>query len=208
MSHFRQAGLTLLEILVATALFSIVAGAGYAALERGLSLNTRLGGERTRWQALDSLMTLLERDLAGVVAIGDRGAVTLEQSSFFGSGGNVRSRSGDVLRFTRRVTPGLLRDGATSPLHRITWSWHDGVLERASWARPEQPPGAAGDSWPVLDGIDELHLRFLGGDGNWSTRWGEPGTTAMEPLPRAIEISIWTGGRGPFRRVLLVGAPR
>ncbi|MCB1746759.1 MAG: type II secretion system minor pseudopilin GspJ [Gammaproteobacteria bacterium] len=208
MSNTRQAGLTLLEILVATALFSIVAGAGYSALDQGLRVRARLDAERSRWQALDGLMNLLERDLSAVVAVARRDAQSGGEPLFRGDPGGEGARRTEFLRFTRRVHPGLRQEAPASPLQRVAWRWDDGVLERASWPRLDQPRGAAADAWPLLQGVDEVRLRFLAADGNWSRRWGEPGSVSVQALPRAVEFSLWFDGRGPYKRVFLVGAPR
>lgn len=31
---------------------------------------------------------------------------------------------------------------------------------------------------------------------------------SVQALPRAVEFSLWFDGRGPYKRVFLVGAPR
>lgn len=187
-SHAK--GFTLLEILVAMAVFAIMAGMAYAGLHT--VLETRNSTE-TRAESLaqwQRLVYTLNEDLTQAMPRGVRDELGSEQLAF--SGGN----DGKWLTLTRGVAD---------------WS---GQMQRSRMQRVEyrlEADGLYRQVWPVLDrtqqsqprrrkllSAEQIELRFYGSE--WVSVWPAGGSG----LPKAVEVSLQLPNLGNLRRVFTV----
>ena len=67
--HLLQRGFTLLELLVALAIFSLLSVLGYRAVAALTASESQLSAEAQRWQALDALFARLEGDFRQAVQV-------------------------------------------------------------------------------------------------------------------------------------------
>ncbi|MCS6987420.1 MAG: GspJ family type II secretion system protein [Sphingomonadaceae bacterium] len=183
----RQAGFTLVELLVAFALFAGLALA-VVLLSRS-ALSTFAAGERAlaSAQAVERARMLMAADLGQAAArlhLDPEGrllqAFTLTPSGFV---------------LVRRGVRGL-----DPPVQRIAWG-HDGqTWRRQAWpavdgALPDRPV-------VVLPGIREVRLRVDAGQG-FVEAWRPP---SPEALPRALELTLVPAEGAPLRLLFLVAA--
>jgi len=201
-------GFTLLEVLVALAIFSLIVTAGYLALQQGMRVQERLQGEREHWARLESVFQILERDLAHarnrIPRVPGR-----EWSAAFQSPSDIRAtQEGTLFRFTRGGHTSF-RDGPTSPFQRVAYRRREGELIRAVWSRVDAPGGNTATETVLTGDLDGVEIRFLGPQrGQWHASW-PPDTDSDEVgLPRALEVTLAFADRGPYRRLFHVGPPR
>ena len=64
--------MTLLELIIAIAIFSLVAAAAYAALSQGLVIQDRLQEQRHFWQRFEAVFNLVHTDLEQAVNLTPR----------------------------------------------------------------------------------------------------------------------------------------
>ncbi len=202
MKPSSQSGMTLVEILVAVVIFTLIIGAGYTALEQGLSVGERLDEERKVWRELDSALALLERDLHRATPVAARiagGSIP----AFRGYFDAKQTPENDFISFSARSSEAF-REGPASPFQRIRWRADDGKLWRSVASRLDTPYGTQSDDHIVLDGVEWIRLRYLADAGRWQRRW-HAGTEEKQPLPRAAELSFKMAGYAAYKRLFHVG---
>jgi len=199
----RHHGFTLLELLIAMAIFAIIAVAAYSGLRSVLASQRALETEARRLAALQLAWTMIGRDIEQAVPRPLRDEFGTEQPPLRGDA-NARL----VLEFTRtgRANPLGRRQSA---LQRIAYRVTGERLERLTW-----PVLDRGDARPptgrvLLEGVETIELRFLDAAGRWRRRWPtDSAEAASAPLPRAVELRLRLRGWGELRRLfVLAGAP-
>ena len=199
------AGMTLLELVIAIAIFSLVAAAAYGALSQGLIVQDRLQEQRRFWQRLEMVFNLVHTDLEQAVELAPRGGVGNE---FDGYGYGNSAVYENMLEFTRSVNTDF-HAGPASPYQRVAYRLDNGGLYRRTWARLDQPHGIASLDDLFLEGIGDIRLRYLAHADLWLTRWPQPLDIEEPPgLPRAVEMSIELEDGGAYRWLFHVGPSR
>ncbi len=195
MSRRRTRGFTLLELLVALAIFAVLGVLAYGGLRQVISLDNGLRTALTRHQRLELAMLVLTEDLRQAVPRGVRDGLGESEPALHAG------LDGELLSLTRAAPdlPGL-RDGAA--LVRVRYRLVDGALYRDVWARLDRTPGTAFRSRRLLEGVDTLALRFFA-DAAWSEFWPRADAAATaDILPRGVEVAIAFDDGGEVRRVL------
>lgn len=181
-------GFTLLEVLVATALFAVIGALTWGGLDSLARARAALGEQSEALADLQRAMGRLERDLRQAV---DR-PVRIEDGSrrpaFLGGA--------QGFELTRLALPGGWQNPQPG-LERLAWRCLDGRLERLRWAVPDRTAATAVDVERVLGEVSDCRWRYLARGP--LTEWPGPGEPA---LPRAVEFSFQRGSEGVYRRVL------
>ena len=199
------AGMTLLELVIAVAIFSLVAAAAYGALSQGLVVQERLQEQRRFWQQLEMVFNLVHTDFEQAVDLAPRGA---GGNGFNGHEYGTSAVYEDMLAFTRSVNTGF-HAGPASPYQRVAYRLDDGGLYRRAWARLDQPYSIAPQDDLLLEGISDVRLRYLADADLWLTRWPQPLNIEEPPtLPRAVEMSIELEDGRAYRWLFHVGPSR
>ena len=188
-----SAGFTLLELLVALSIFSLIAIMSYNGLK--IVLNTQAATEiqADSLAELQKVYLLLQRDIEQVVPRPVRDEYGDEQPALVG---------GDTLQLTRggwSNPAGRLR----SSLQRVGYAYEDRQLVRYSWAVLDRAQDSEPQRQPLMDDIEEMTIRFLAANNEWDERWPNPlapgdGVAAGMELPRAVEITLDHEKFGPL----------
>lgn len=194
-------GFTLLEVLVAVAIFAVLSALAYGGLTQILDGRNRIEAERELWRSLSLTFAQLEDDLAQARMRSIRDVTGDALPAFSGRPFDPRPLSEPNLEFTRHGLYVSEESGA-SDLQRVAYRLKDGVLSRIVWPTLDRPQTTESRSVVLLSGVDNLSLRFSHGPG-WYDRW--PADNNTQNIPRAIEISFDITGVGKITRVLLVG---
>lgn len=199
----KQRGFTLLELLVAIAIFSVVSIMAYAGLASVLKTRQILAAETARLAEIQRCVRLLGNDLRQSV---DRG---------------VRDAFGDPLPPLQVQSAGagnaalleLTRAGYRNPLHlprsqlqRVAWGIEDGQLWRESWRVLDRAQDSAPQRQVVCQDIERLELRLLDGENQWRPDWPPAGANgeaaAAASFPLALEVTFQLGDWGSLRRLI------
>ncbi|SDE37476.1 type II secretion system minor pseudopilin GspJ [Ruegeria marina] len=189
----RDAGLTLIELVIAMALFAFVAVMSLSVLNGTLRAQDRYREVEARTAEASLALTLLRRDLAHAVP-----------ASFVQPGGVEFSSlemidPGPVLRLSLAGQPSMGEPGDDG-MRRVEWRFDRsrGALLRRVWPTltPAQP-GQVSPETTMLTGVERLHLRVYS-DGQGWLDWTElPENQIVLALPDAVEVTVTLEGYGP-----------
>lgn len=191
-----ECGFTLVEMLIALAIFGMITAAGVALL----SVTARTGEAADRQLAhvaeLRRVGALLSADLAQAVARPHRDGQGRRRIAFAGGDG---SRPG-LLAFVRVDTD--LATGLPA-VRRVGYRVVQGRLERLAFAALDGGDEAV--AVPLIDGIGSVRLRYRDRTGAWLPVWRPSDGTR---LPVAVELTLETARDGVVRQLFLVGVGR
>ena len=191
-----RSGFTLLELLLATLISTILAGATYTLLA-GTGKSRREARTRAEREGLvDRVLDQIGRDLAGSIASGK-----VYDPGFTGTDAIEDGYDRDTIRFLTVAGRSRLRSDRPAPdLREVSYEYRTG---EEFDAEEETEPGlyrievkwlasAALDeeeryeSWQVSDEVLGLGFRYYDGTA-WQDSWD---AESNEGLPRAIEVTI------------------
>ncbi|PWB31112.1 type II secretion system protein GspJ [Pseudomonas sp. SDI] len=186
MSRRGQQGFTLLELLLALALFALLALASWRLFDLLLRAQAASSAHAGQLRSVQRAVALIERDVRHGLFVP-------------GSSGALFTHDGARLQWLRAAERNLA-DAPRSALRQVEYWLEDGTLWRYSRVleRHEGRPQA------VLHNVRQLRWRFHLGAQGWQARQPKaPGETAQ-----ALELLLSVGDFSELRRVIaLVEAP-
>lgn len=184
----RPYGFTLIEILVALAIFAIMALAAYRGLSTMLDARQRIEQENSKWRGVALFFARLENDLEATLARPVRGASDLGLAALTGST-MLHGEDDAQLAFTRNGYAG--QSGKLSAPQRVGYRLRGETLELLTWSALDQAPRSHPEISTGLAGVTQFALRYLDQTGNWQTQWPLPGQTEQNSgLPAAVEARL------------------
>lgn len=176
-------GFTLLEVLVAVAIFALLGLVAYSGLDAALKAKSRLDDENHRWRGIALFWFRLEQDLAAVVDRPIRrqdGQASLP--SLVGEA-KVVGEYGAQLELTSLGAD----QGSTLPLEprRLGYRLREGRVELLRWPTLDSPAHSRPHISVLLNDVVRLDFSYRDRNGIWSERWSG---TDNEHSPTAIRI--------------------
>jgi len=173
-------GFTLLELMIAIAIFSVVATLAHGGLQAVIRAHQRTEAVVADLDALRRTWLLIDQDMAALAARGIRDGSGLPRPPFLLAPGRIE--------FTR------LRPGDDLP-QRVEYRLIDRRLMRFEWPVGDLAPAAVPLSGVVLDEVQAAVLTAWT-EGGWVTDWPSAGqdATAAGAVPRAVALRlVWRG---------------
>lgn len=202
----RAAGFTLLEVLIAVAVFAIFSAMAYGGLIRLLDNRERIDAERAFWRETTLGFLRMQRDLSLARNRGIRDTGGTLEPAFKGQPTDTRALAEPSVEFTRGGV--LVPNGHTADLQRIGYRLVDDALLRITWPVLDRAPATEPVTAPLLRDVENFEVRFYR-NGAWSSHWPPLGGAEQTPaLPEAVEVTVALKERGAYRRVFLVGKDR
>ena len=188
-----QKGFTLLELLVAMVIFSLMSVMAYGGLSNVITGNEVIASQEKRLKELQRTMMFLERDIRQLVP----------RPRNTGSG-NVLAKAFDygldsdgLVEFTRAGNPNPI-GMARSSLQRVRYDLEEKVLIRKSWALVDHID-LEPTSMNLIKEVESLELRLLDSNNEWQDNW-----TEQKLIPKAVEITINHAHWGKIQRIIPV----
>ncbi|CAH0497293.1 type II secretion system minor pseudopilin GspJ [Novosphingobium sp. CECT 9465] len=186
-------GFTLVEMLIALALFAVIAVGALGLLRFSVDAELASRNKTDSIAAQRRFLSVWTADLAQAVPRPARDQGGQVHPAFEA---NV---DGVLIRLTRSGWDNV--DGAARPsLQKVEYRLTPAALVRAGYPFPDGAAPEGGAEMLPLTGAPTV--RFRNKDGNWRDRW-EPQLTTE--LPVAVELLLPQAGRPPLRIVSLVG---
>src|SRR5258706_8809593 len=132
----RVRGFTLVELLVALAIFALISGFAYRGLTAMLEGGVALEKESRKWRDVALFVGRVDRDLSAALERTSSSSSDTKLSPI--SSLTESTASSEGLAITRSGSP--LQESALAAPLRVAYRLHDGAVQRASWA--------AADIWP------------------------------------------------------------
>ncbi|EKD71202.1 MAG: type II secretory pathway protein LspJ [uncultured bacterium] len=174
-------GFTLLEILIALFIFTILSVMLIGALHSVINANQATDDNAERLRKTQMTLLLLSRDIEQAINRPIINATGKEEAAFIGEKNKMTFTHGGVADPTNKI-------GASS-LRRVEYSWHDNTLFRSSWDALDQAPDATSSSRELLNNITEMHFQYLDADYRFQNSWPIQGKT-NQALPKAVRVFL------------------
>jgi general secretion pathway protein J len=201
----QQSAFTLIEVLVALAIFGIMSMLAYLTLGQTLSNADMLTDRMERLQAVQRSIRYLSSDLMQTSPrpirneLGDNFSPALQTT--LGS------------EFALELTHGGWGNPAGLPRgtqQRAAYRLEEDELVRYHWTTLDRTFGNEPVATILLDDVESLLFRFLDPAGEWSDTWPPQGTQGgqggnqLRSRPRAVEILLTLRDEGEITRVVEV----
>lgn len=194
-------GFTLLELLVALAIFAILAVIAYGGLRSVLFTQNSVEAEAERLAKVQMAFFFLERDIEQILPRGIRDEYGQRQPAVK-SGGLY----GELITLTRAGWDNPLGQQRAN-LERLAYRLDGTRLLRLHWDALDRGGPAEPRQTVLLDRVEEVKIRFLDGDDTWQTAWPPPSQEDNPPddmLPLAVEIEVRLADWGSITRLFLL----
>jgi general secretion pathway protein J len=172
-------GFTLLEVLTALFILSLLALLSYRALGAVLDTRERVQTETQKWRRVASFFTRFERDVQLAAPRPARGA----DDALPAWRGKVDA-SGASVEFSRFASA-----AGTDIARRLAYTLNDRQeIELWLWPALDVAPGIVPARYPVLPGVTRFELQYLHSELKWVGTW--PAAAPDLPVPRAVQVRI------------------
>lgn len=194
-------GFTLLELLVALSIFSVLSVMAYAGLQTVITTKTSTQQAAERIAEVQLVMMRISNDL--------RQAIPRKIRDEYGdfSPAMQSDKSGDeTMAWTRagyRNPAQLTR----SNIQRVAYKLEEEKLIRITWPVLDRAQDTEAMESEVISGLEMIEWRYLNNENEWLSSWPEEGDKAnLYPLPKAVEVSLELQDWGKVKRLILVAS--
>ena len=201
MSRTHASGFTLIEVLVALAVFGVMSALAYMTLGQTLNNSQMLNERMDRLQSIQRTMNYLSSELLQAAPRSIRADLGESEPAL---------RSSFAADFSLQLTHGGWPNSAGVPRstqQRTAYRIEDDELIRYHWNVLDRTVNNIPVATVLLDEIESLTFRFLQSDGEWSDQWPPVNVQAASnstSLPRAVEITLTLPGEGELTRMVEV----
>ncbi len=194
-------GFTLLELLVALSIFSVLSVMAYGGLQTVISSKKSAQISAERIAEIQLVNMRVSDDLRQAVARKIRD----EYGDF--SPAMQLSQSGDEIMAWTRLgyrNPARLQ---RSNVQRVAYKLEQQKLIRMTWPVLDRAQDTLAMETEVLSNVESIEWRFLNDKKEWVSAWPEEGDKAhYNPLPRAVELVLELEDWGKIRRLILLAS--
>ncbi|HEU0224461.1 MAG TPA: type II secretion system minor pseudopilin GspJ [Steroidobacteraceae bacterium] len=198
----RAAGFTLLEILVAVAIFAMMGVLSYRAVHESRLQSEVASSHMDRLREVQRAVHLLVADFRTLAPrpvrelIGDGYRASLQR--------DINAIA--LFELTHAGWP----NGAGTPrgtLQRVRYRLEERKLIREHWTVTDPTLANEPVKRELLEGVERVEIRYLGPGREWDAQWPPPGSVGERGLrarPLAVEITIVVDGWGELKRLVEV----
>ncbi len=196
----RYRGFTLLELLVALAIFALVSAMAYSGLNNVLRARETTDAHASELAQLQKVFNILGRDIEQAANRSVRDNYGEAKGPFITS-----DHGSELLEFTRYGwnNPFPSDKRLRSYEQRVAYRLDEGKLIRSYWFDLDRDYDSKQFEAVLLTGVDHLELRYLDRDKHWQTGWPPQGSED-QPLPRAVEVTLELKTLDKVSRLFLV----
>lgn len=173
-------GFTLIEMLSALLIFSLLALMSYRGLGAVLDARDHVGREAEKWRQLGAFLSRFEADVNMAAPRAVRRAAGQAPAWI----ATPDAGEGPLLEFSRFA----MDDGGEQPMRLGYRLGADQAVEVWWWPGLDPAPDAIPVRHTVLRGVAGFELHYLGTDPAWVSRW--PTAPEDAAIPRAVRLRL------------------
>jgi len=201
-SRRHRRGFSLIEVLVAMAVFAIMSALAYGTLSQTMTSAEILSARMDRLQAIQRTMRRVSQDF---MQLAPR-PVRNELGDGFSPALQTDIRTGFALELTR----GGWNNSIALPrgtLQRAAYRLEEDELVRYHWNVLDRTLSNPVIGVTLLDGVESIVFRFMQENGEWTEQW-PPGQRAgplgLRYRPRAVQLILTLTDQGEITRLIEV----
>ncbi len=199
--HQRQRGFTLLEILIAMAIFSLIGLASSQVLFSVLTSDEVSQASAKQLTAMQRSYQIIQRDVMQMAPRATRVDGDEPKEHYILTGEGVLDGAGHGIAFNRlgwRNPAQIFPRGTTQP---VGYRLFENKLQRLHYLYPDQAGDTEVKSIDLLENVEQLRFEYFTNK-KWHKRWGQA------DLPQGIAFILTTKKYGEIRWQFLVPGPQ
>ncbi|RDI38062.1 type II secretion system minor pseudopilin GspJ [Aquicella lusitana] len=193
----KQRGFTLLEILIALFIFTILSLILANALHNVITIQSGTERNAERLRELQMVLLVMSRDVEQAVNRPIVNASGKEEAAFIGTPHSFT--------FTHTGFANPTGELLRSNLQRTRYDWNRGSLRRGVWPSLDAAPDAKPHARTLLNNVEAARFEYLDQNGRPHAGWPVQGQTS-QPLPRAVRISLTISQWGKLSQLYVISA--
>ncbi|MGI9264518.1 MAG: type II secretion system minor pseudopilin GspJ [Gammaproteobacteria bacterium] len=201
MKRTHAGGFTLIEVLVAMAIFGVLTALAYGSLGQALNNSDMLNARMDRLQGIQRTMSYLSSDLLQASPRSVRADLGQSEPALL---------SNFASEFALQLTHGGWPNSAGVPRstqQRTAYRIEEEELIRYHWNVLDRTVNNIPVATVLMEDLESLTFRFLRENGDWSDQW--PPVTVQTAsnsnlLPRAVAITLTLADEGELVRIVEV----
>ncbi|CAM2874717.1 type II secretion system minor pseudopilin GspJ [Vibrio rarus] len=198
MSRYKRSkGFTLIEVLVAIAVFAGLSMAAYQVVFQVQLSNQQSQKKLGRLQEVQSALVYLDSDFRQIAVRRFRTNGEEAGKSLIYWQDNLLDSDSKGLLFTRLGWINPQQQFPRGEITKVGYRIQGDKLERVWWRYPDTPVGQEGIVTPIIDKVEKFDVRFYDGEA-WVKVW-----TDDDALPKAIAVDLTLEDYGKLERVYL-----
>ncbi|WP_456296443.1 type II secretion system minor pseudopilin GspJ [Vibrio sp. AK197] len=200
----RHQGFTLIEVLVAIAIFASLSVGAYQVLNQ-VSRSNELSAEKSqRLKEIQRAVIVMDNDFRQMTARTMRSEGDEPSAEMLLWQDNLLDSDFKGLLFVRGGWQNPQQQFPRGEVTKVGYRIKDGVLERVWWRYPDTPAGQESLSRPLLSQVESWSMRFYDGQA-WLEEWQQ-----TNQIPMAVALTFTLENYGEIERIYLTNgsAPR
>jgi len=192
-------GFTLIELLVALAIVAIVSVMAFVGLSQVIDQQQIAAERAQRWRDVQLAIRIINQDMVQLHPRPVREP--------FGEGYLPSILASPEAEFALEFSRGGWPNPAGFPrgnVARVAYDWEDSLLVRYHWPVIDRTPSTLPVRTELLDGVQNIEVRFLDNGGNsyleWPPQFDAPGQSTARP--RAVEFLLELEDYGEVWRLM------
>lgn len=194
-NRIDQNGFTLLEILVALFVFSILSLMLAGALRTVIDAQSGTESKAERLRELQLTFLVMSRDIEQTINRPVRAASGREDAAFIGSSHSFTLTHTGLANPTGSMT--------RSALQRTHYFWSDRALWRGAWAVLDQAPQSQEKKRLLLSDVTTASFQYLDNDNQFQANWPSKAGD-RQALPRAVKVTLTIENWGTISQIYVI----